>query len=133
MVAQEDGGGPAEVSGAGVVAEAFPELEDVLEGCGGEGGGVRKTFEEAEKIGDDGVDAGLLEHDFGDPGRVGGAGFGAPGEGARIGGEPREEAVADGVADGANGLGFGGRHGGEDSAGRAGCAINLLYRRGAGV
>jgi len=78
-----------EVAGAGVVAESGPEAENLLLGGFGEGADIRETREEFFVVGDDGVDAGLLEHDFGEPDAVRVAGA-APGKIAVGAGEPGE-------------------------------------------
>ena len=113
VVADEELGGLVELAGAGVVAEAFPEFEHVLEGGGGEGGGVGEAGKKAQEVGDDGVHAGLLEHDFRDPDGVRPARLGAPGQVAGACRKPGQQAAADGGAQGFDGWGRRDGHGGE--------------------
>ena len=56
---------------AAVVAQAGPELVDLVEGCCCEGLDIGETGQEAFVVGDDGGDLGLLEHAFADPDSVG--------------------------------------------------------------
>ena len=87
--------GAMEIARAGVVAEASPGFEDGRFGRTSEGANGGKPCEETLVIGEDGGDARLLQHDFGDPDAVGIAGS-APGESALVGVEPGEEAAAEG-------------------------------------
>ena len=82
-----------EVSGAGIVAEAFPKLEHAVERGVGEVAYGREGGEEAFEVGDDGFDARLLEHDFGEPDAIGVA-RAAPREVAGGGAIPGEEGAA---------------------------------------
>lgn len=59
--------GPVEVFEAAVVAEAGPEFPELVPAGAGEGGDVGEGLDPVLPVGDDGVDAGLLEHDLGDP------------------------------------------------------------------
>ena len=56
--------GAVEISGAGVVAEAFPEFQDFFLGCGGEGCDIRQGTHPAIEVGEDGGDGRLLEHEL---------------------------------------------------------------------
>ena len=85
-----------DLAGTGIVAETFPEFEDVLQRRSGEGGGIGETRKKAKKVGDDGVDARLLEHDFGNPDGVGRAGFCAPWQVAGVLREPWQQTFSDG-------------------------------------
>src|SRR5580704_18325263 len=82
--------GAVEIAGAGVITEAGPKFEDVLLP------GARERFDggEASKktvvVGNHSGDAGLLQHDFGDPDAVGIAAA-APGEIAAMAAKPGEE------------------------------------------
>ena len=58
--------GAVEVSGAGVVAEAFPEFQDFFLGCGGEGRHIRQGAHPAIEVGENGSDGRLLQHELGD-------------------------------------------------------------------
>ena len=70
-VVVDDGlGGFMQHAGAAVVAEAAPKGEHILLVGFGEGLKGRKALEEGGVALDDHGDAGLLEHDFGDPDRV---------------------------------------------------------------
>jgi hypothetical protein len=84
MVADEEFCRFMDLAGAGVVAEAFPKLEDVLQRGGGEGGGIGKPGHKPPEIGHDGVHPGLLEHDFRNPDGVRPARLRAPGQVARF-------------------------------------------------
>ena len=95
VVAHEDLRGSVDLAGAGIVAEAFPQLEDVPEGGGGQRGGIGKPGEKAPEIGHDGVYPRLLQHDFRDPDGVGRPRFRAPRQVARVAREPRQQAVPD--------------------------------------
>ena len=86
-------GGTVEVAGAGVVAETFPEFEDAGQRGTGKGGGSGKSFQPTLVVGDDGFDAGLLEHDFADPDPVGVAGP-APRQVAPVAPIPGDQAAA---------------------------------------
>jgi len=81
--------GTVEIARAGVVAEAGPGFEDGGFGRSGEGANGGKSGEETLVVGEDGGDAGLLEHDFRNPDAIGIAG-GPPGERALVGMEPGE-------------------------------------------
>ena len=69
--AHDDAGRLMEVAGAGIVAEALPGLEDAVLAGPGERPHVGKLLQEPLVVGDDRVDAGLLEHDLGHPDPVG--------------------------------------------------------------
>lgn len=88
-VVDDGAGGGVEVAGAGVVAQAGPEAEDIVERRGGEGFRRRETLEEALVEGDHAVHLGLLEHDLADEDVVGLSGA-APGEVALGAAEPAE-------------------------------------------
>lgn len=88
--AEDFGGGAVKVAGAGVIAEAFPELEHLVGLCARQGANGGESLHPAYPIRDDGLDSGLLEHDLRDPDGVGVPGF-APGEIARVGAEPGQE------------------------------------------
>ena len=64
-------GGFVQVARPAVVAQALPECEYVVFGCGGEGGYGGKGGEEARVVAGHGGDLGLLEHDFRQPDAVG--------------------------------------------------------------
>ena len=98
MMADEEVCHFVDLARAGVVTEAFPLLQHILEGGGGERGRGWEPFQKPPEVGDDGIHAGLLEHDFGDPDGVGIARIGAPGQVAGISREPRQETPADGGA-----------------------------------
>ena len=89
-LADEELGGFVEHAGSTIVAEAGPGGEDF--GFGGEGEGEHsgEVSEECLVVVDDGGDAGLLEHDLGEPGAVG-VGDVAPGEFAGMGFVPAHE------------------------------------------
>jgi hypothetical protein len=59
-----------QISGAGVVAEALPGVQDVIFGSSGERGEIGEAAKPLFIIGDDGGDLGLLEHELGDEDRV---------------------------------------------------------------
>src|SRR5215472_16390977 len=82
------------MAGAGIVTETGPEAEYFFLRGFGERLDVRKAREEFFIVGDDGVDAGLLEHDFGQPDAVGVVGA-APRKIATEVGEPGEEIFAE--------------------------------------
>lgn len=84
-----DGGRP-QISSAGVVAEALPGVKDIIFRGGSEGGEIGEAAEPLLKIGDDGRDLGLLEHELGDEDRVG-IGGSAPGKIASVFAIPVEE------------------------------------------
>ncbi len=86
--------GAMQVSRARVVAEAGPEGEDIFHRRGGERFDGREAGEEAFIVRDDGGGAGLLEHDFGEPDRVGIA-RGAPGKFAAAAAVPGEQRAAE--------------------------------------
>ena len=81
-------------AGAAVVAEAAPGGEDFVFGGGGEGFDGREFLHPVGVVFEDGGDAGLLQHDFGDPDGVGVAGA-TPGEIAFVEVEPGEEVGAE--------------------------------------
>ena len=56
-----------QVSGAGVIAEPSPEFEHVIERRRGQCADVVPALQETGIIGRDGLDRGLLQHDFGEP------------------------------------------------------------------
>ena len=87
--------GGVEIARAAVIAEAGPEAQDFLLRRGGECVDRGKFFEEAVVVGEDGGDASLLQHDFGDPNAIGIA-AGAPGKRAAMRAKPVEEASAEG-------------------------------------
>ncbi len=75
VVVGGDGDGElVEVAGAAVVAEALPGFEDIQFGGAGKVGPVGEPLHPALVVGDDGGDAGLLEHELGDENGVGRAG-----------------------------------------------------------
>ena len=86
-------GGGVEVAGAGIVAEALPEPEDVLLVGVGQGADVGEALEEAVVIVHPLRHTGLLEDDLGDPDAVGVAGV-APGERAAVRVVPPAERAA---------------------------------------
>ena len=86
-------GGGVEVAGAGIVAEALPEPEDVLLRGVGQGADVGEALEEAVVIVHPLRHAGLLEDDLGDPDAVGVAGV-APGQRAAVRVVPPAERAA---------------------------------------
>ena len=86
--------GAAQIAGARVVAEAAPQGQHVVFGGGGQGGNGGKAFEEALIVRDDGLRAGLLEHDLADPDGVRIARI-APGQIAMAAGVPLEQEAAD--------------------------------------
>ena len=86
-------GGGVEVAGAGIVAEALPEPEDVLLRGVGQGADVGEALEEAVVIVHPLGHAGLLEDDLGNPDAVGVAGV-APGERAAVRVVPPAERAA---------------------------------------
>ena len=102
-----------EIARAGVIAEAGPGFEDGRFGSASESADGGKSGEETLVVGEDGGDAGLLEHDFRNPDAVGVAG-GAPGESALVGVEPGEKTAA---------------KGGEQTGGREAEGPRLLGRR----
>ena len=79
-----------QVADAGVIAEAFPEFVDFFGASLGEGWDRGQFAHPALPIGDDGLDLGLLEHDFRDPDGVGIAGA-APGQIAGVERKPVEQ------------------------------------------
>ncbi len=102
MALDDELGGSMEVAGSGVIAEAGPEVEYLIEVGGGEGVDGRETRHKTFVVRHDGGDLGLLEHDFGDPDSVRG-GVLLPGQlFAAVGIEPGEES---------RGERFGGRRG----------------------
>jgi hypothetical protein len=90
MVGEDGLSGCVEHAGTAVVAEAAPEGKNVLLVGFGEGLNRRKALEEGGIALDDYGDAGLLEHDFGDPDGVWIGGL-APGEIALAAVIPDEE------------------------------------------
>src|SRR5260221_694567 len=86
--------GYLQVAGARVVAETRPQAEDVFFRGGCQRFDVGEAFEEAFVIGNGGCYARLLQHDFGEPDAVGGAGL-APGQFALELGEPSEKIIAE--------------------------------------
>ena len=86
-------GGGVEVTGAGIVAEALPEPEDVLLRGVGQGADVGEALEEAVVIVHPLRHAGLLEDDLGNPDAVGVAGV-APGQRAAVRVVPPAERAA---------------------------------------
>ena len=87
VVLHEEHGGFFEIAGAAVIAETLPELQQAVFGNGGQRRNIRKLAEKALVIGDHRLDARLLQHDFGDPGMVGG-GILSPGQEPAAGGIP---------------------------------------------
>ena len=71
MFREEQSGFP-EIAGAAVITEALPELQQAVLRNGGQRRNIRELSQEALIIGNHGFDARLLQHDFGDPGMVGG-------------------------------------------------------------
>ncbi len=63
-------GAGMQVAGTGVIAEAGPFREHILQGGGGECLHVGPAFDEALKTGKNRSDGGLLQHDFGQPYRI---------------------------------------------------------------
>ena len=92
LVADGAGGG-VQVTGAGVVAKALPEVEDVLLVGVGQGADVGEALEEAAVVIHSLHHARLLEDDLGDPNAIGVASL-APGQGAAVRGVPLAEDVA---------------------------------------
>ena len=90
VVSNEEAGGLAEVAHARVVAQALPGFEEGVVFGGGEGGDGGEGGEEAGEVGPDGLDLGLLEHNFADPDGVG-IRVAAPGHFALVGAIPGEE------------------------------------------
>ena len=85
-----DTGGCVEVAGTPVVAQPFPEFQDLLlVGCRQCRDG-RERREEPLEVRHDGRDSGLLKHDLADPDAIRVAVL-APGQVAAMGGEPVEE------------------------------------------
>ena len=89
MFFANEAGGFLEIAGAGIIAEAFPEFEDVLVVGSGERGDGGEVFHPAFPVGNDCFDLGLLEHDFGNPDGVGIADA-SPGEVAGVFREPSD-------------------------------------------
>ena len=71
VLADNDLRGPVKVSGASVIAQALPHLENGLKPRPGEGARVGEALQEALVVRKDGFDARLVEHDLGDPDPVG--------------------------------------------------------------
>ncbi len=67
----DDAGAGVQIAGAAVVAEARPRGEHVVERGRGECRNRRPARQEALVEGDDGCHGGLLQHDLGQPDRVG--------------------------------------------------------------
>src|ERR1035437_1495872 len=86
--------GAAQVAGARVVAEAAPQGQHVVFGGGGQGCHGGEACEEAAIVRDDGLRAGLLQHDLADPDGVRIARV-APGKIAMAAGVPGEQEAAD--------------------------------------
>ena len=91
-----EAGGAMEVAGAGVVTQAGPEVQHLVDRRDGQGIDGRETRHKAFVVGDDGGDLGLLKHDFGDPDAVR-RGILLPGELlAAVGFEPGQEPRGEG-------------------------------------
>ena len=83
-----------QVAGAGVITEPLPQIQHLVERGRGKRANIGKTRHESVKIGTDGGDGGLLQHDLAepDPIRVGApTGRRAPGEIAAMAVVPRQE------------------------------------------
>lgn len=109
VVLRDDGlGAGVEEVGAAVVAEALPEVEDLLDVGLGEGLHGGKGLEKALVVGDDRGDGGLLEHDFRQPNVVGAAvGFFPPRHGAVAAGVPGQQDGREILAGGGDDAGHG--------------------------
>ena len=84
-----DGGRP-EITGAGVIAESLPGVQDLMFGSCRQGGEIGEAPHPSIIIRDDGSDLGLLEHELGDEDGVGISGA-APREIATVLAKPGQE------------------------------------------
>ncbi len=82
---------------AGVVAEAFPLFQHILQGGGGQSGDMGEAFQKALEIGDDRIHLGLLQHNLGNPHGIGIERFSAPGQVAGILSKPWQQALPNGT------------------------------------
>ena len=59
------------IARTGIVSQSCPDAQDFLLGNLGQGARIGKALKETSEIRDHGMDRGLLEHDFRNPGTVG--------------------------------------------------------------
>ena len=71
MLFHQQGGGFFQITGAAVIAQSLPQLEELLLLHGGKGRDIRQGGGKALEVGDAGFHPGLLQHHLGDPGAVG--------------------------------------------------------------
>ena len=71
--------GPVHIPCPGVIPQSCPEMQDLVEGCIGQGAGIREPLNKAVEIRYHGFHLGLLQHDLGYPDTVW-AGVLLPGE-----------------------------------------------------
>jgi hypothetical protein len=70
LVADNDGAA-MQIAGPGVIAKTGPVMQYLVERRGGQRVHIREVRHETLKIGNDGVDLSLLQHDFRDPHAIG--------------------------------------------------------------